>query len=67
MNTRTIAIQSIVMNQSNCTEISAEEPSLEATLNFSVVYNETYLFRFYKGKDENGEDIFEEVEVPVTD
>jgi hypothetical protein len=67
MNTRTIAIQSIVMNQSNCLEISAEEPSLEATLNFSVVYNETYLFRFYKGKDENGEDIFEEVEVPVTD
>ena len=55
------------MNQSNCLEISAEEPSLEATLNFSVVYNETYLFRFYKGKDENGEDIFEEVEVPVTD
>lgn len=67
MNTRTIAVQAIVVNQSNCEEISSNEPALEAVLNFNVVYNETYLFKFYKGKDENGEDIFEEVEVPVTD
>jgi hypothetical protein len=67
MNTRTIAVQSIVVNQSNCLEISSEEPALEAVLNFKVVYQNTYLFKFYKGKDENGENIFEEVEVPVTD
>lgn len=67
MNIRTIAVQSIVVNQSNCVEISSDEPALEAILNFNVVYQDTYIFKFYKGKDENGQDIFEEVEVPVTD
>lgn len=67
MNTRTIAIQSIVVNQSNCEEISSDEPAVEAILNFNAAYNQTYLFKFYKGKDENGVNIFEEVEVPVTD
>lgn len=67
MNTRTIAIQSIVVNQNNCQPISVDEPAVETILDFSVVYNEPYLFKFYKGKDENGVNIFEEVEVPVTD
>ena len=67
LNTRTIAVQSIVVNQNNCEDINFNDPAMEATLNFSVVYHDTYLFKFYKGKDENGENIFEEVEVPVTD
>lgn len=67
LNTRTIGIQSIVVGQSDCVSIDESTPAQYATLNFSVAYHETYLFRFYKGQDENGEDIFEEVEVPVID
>jgi hypothetical protein len=66
LNTRTIAVQSIVVDKNNCEDINFDDPAIEATLEFSVVYNNTYLFKFYKGKDENGNDIFEEVEVPVT-
>jgi len=67
LNTRTVAVQSVVVNQSNCVEIDVDEPALQNTFEFNVVYNETYLFKFYKGKDENGNEIFEEVEIPVTD
>jgi hypothetical protein len=67
LNTRTIGIQAIVVTKDNCEDINFNDPAIEATLDFSVVYDETYIFKFYKGKDENGEDIFEVVEVPVTD
>jgi hypothetical protein len=63
LNTRTIAIQTAVKNNQTC---STEIPPLsEVSFNFEVTSNGSYIFKFYKGKDANGEDIFEDVEIPV--
>lgn len=45
-----------------CTQAIEE---LEASFNFIVLYDETYLFRFWNGEDENGVDQYIEIEVPV--
>jgi hypothetical protein len=63
LNTRTIAIQTAIKNNQICTQ---EIPPLsEVSFNFEVTSNGSYIFKFYKGKDANGEDIFEDVEIPV--
>ena len=48
--------------EQNCTQATEE---LEATFNFIVLYEGTYLFRFWTGEDENGEQQYLEIEVPV--
>lgn len=45
-----------------CT-LATEE--LEASFNFICLYDEPYLFRFWTGEDENGNNQYLEVEVPV--
>lgn len=45
-----------------CTQ---EVEELEATFNFICLYQETYLFRFWTGEDENGNQQYLEIEVPV--
>jgi len=49
-------------DQEVCTQVVQEE---EASFNFIVIHNETYLFRFWQSEDENGEQQYLEVEVPV--
>lgn len=63
LNERTIAIQSIVQDESTCTPLTNELVS--ATLDFYVTNNGSYVFKFWQGVDDNGEDVFYEVEVPV--
>jgi hypothetical protein len=63
LNERTVGIQSIVTNRANC--LANEDEMLETSFNFEVISKENYLFKFYKGKDANGNNIFEEVEIPV--
>ena len=63
LNTRTIAIQTAVQNNQACTE--QIPPLSEDSFNFMVNNTGSYIFKFYKGEDDNGEDIFEEVEIPV--
>ncbi|MFV5690835.1 hypothetical protein ACM55K_02285 [Flavobacterium sp. LT1R49] len=63
LNTRTVAIQTSVNNNQVCTQ-SIPEPS-EVSFNFYVTNTGSYIFKFYKGKDAAGTDLFEEVEVPV--
>ncbi len=46
----------------DCTDGGQEA---ESSFRFVVLYTGTYLFRFYSGKDANGEDQFLEIEVPV--
>lgn len=63
LNIRTIAVQNIVFNQNNCeplTDVLAEE-----NLEFHVTNNGSYIFKFWQGKDSNGQDIFLEYEIPV--
>jgi hypothetical protein len=64
LNVRTIAIESAVAEQNNCNETPNDASTY--TFNFYVTSNGSYIFRFYQGKDTNGEDIFLEYEVPVT-
>ena len=61
--TRTVAIQSFVLEQSNCTTLTNEIK--EKSLMFKPLDPGTYLFKFWKGKDSNGEDIFEEYSIVV--
>lgn len=63
LNTRTIAIQTAVQNDQVCTlDIP---PISEVSFNFMVTNTGSYIFKFYKGKDADGKDIFESVEIPV--
>jgi hypothetical protein len=63
LNTRTIAVQTAVKKNQVCTmEIP---PISEVSFNFMVSNTGSYIFKFYKGKDSAGKDIFEEVEIPI--
>ena len=62
---RTVAVQSFVANRDDCNFI-ANEDVYELTFKFEVVNSEAYVFKFYKGEDENGEPIFENVTIAVT-
>ena len=62
---RTVAVQTFVANRDDCNFI-ANEDVYELTFKFEVVNSEAYVFKFYKGEDENDEPIFENVTIPVT-
>lgn len=63
-----VGIQTYVLDQDACQVTEDEEP-IEVSFNFKVESFENttqpYIFKFYKGKDANGNDIFEEVHIPV--
>ena len=63
LNTRTVAIQTAVNNNQVCTQ--SIPVASEVSFNFYVTNTGSYIFKFYKGKDAAGVDLFEEVEVPV--
>jgi hypothetical protein len=52
----------MLSDSKECQEIVQE---VETSFNFIVLYDQTYLFKFYSGDDENGEAQFIEIEVPV--
>ena len=64
LNIRTIAIQTVVDKNQICAQVVP--PQSEVTFKFFVTNTGSYIFKFYKGKDANGVNQFEEVEVPVT-
>lgn len=63
---RTVAIVNTVytVDSTNCAD-SPEEVTVH--FDFSVTGNETYIFKFYQGEDDNGEDLYYIVEVPVVE
>jgi hypothetical protein len=64
-NTRTIAINTAVKDNEVCT---TEVPPLsDASFNFIVNNTGSYIFKFYKGKNTDGSNLFEEVEIFVTE
>ncbi|WP_203256696.1 hypothetical protein [Hyunsoonleella ulvae] len=63
-NERTVAVVNTVFEQNTCEDLTDE--TLTATFNFQVTSNGSYIFKFWQGKDDNDEDIFLEIEVPVT-
>ncbi|WP_323787382.1 hypothetical protein [Psychroserpens sp.] len=62
---RTIAIITSVFPNQDCETFENEE--VEATFNFRVNSVGPYVFRFWQGDDESGNDIYYIVEVPVVD
>lgn len=63
LNTRTVAVQGIVLESNNC--LPLENDIQEETLDFFVTNNGSYIFKFFQGKDDNGQDVFLEYEIPV--
>jgi len=51
-----------LVDQDDCEESATE---VEVTLKFEVIYEEDYLFKFWTGKNADGEDEYLEVTVPV--
>lgn len=66
--TTIVGIQTYVLESEDCEEFENQE-LIETSFTFKVdgLQNalQPYIFKFYKGKDTNGNDIFEEVSVPV--
>ncbi len=65
LNIRTIAVESIVEQRNNCQDLSAADAADEYTFNFYVTSNGSYIFKFWQGKDDQGNTIFLEYEVLV--
>lgn len=59
---RVVAINSIISNQTTCTPSIIEK---EHTFKVIVNQREDYTFKLWKGTDNNGNNIFEEIKVPV--
>ena len=66
LNIRTIAIENAIAQSSNCQNLSAANALSTYTFNFYVTSNGSYIFKFYQGKDDQGNNIFLQYEVPVT-
>ncbi len=64
-NERTIAPINYVFEKGDCKTL--QEELVEAKFNFIVTSNGSYIFKFWQGKDTDGEDQFLEIEVPVVD
>lgn len=65
LNERTVAIISYNFLNDNCTDLTDE--LVETTFNFMVTGNGSYIFKFWQGEDDNGEDQYLEIEVPVVE
>ncbi|TBX71278.1 hypothetical protein EZL74_01865 [Flavobacterium silvisoli] len=62
-NIRTIAIENAVAQKSGCQTLTNNE--VEYSFNFQATSTNPYIFKFWKGKDADGNNVFLEVEVPV--
>jgi len=61
---RVVAVQSVVYSGATCEELT-EDNIVSKTFVFDVMYDQTYVFRIWKGIDSSGEEVYEEIEVPV--
>ena len=59
---RNVVAIGAILDKPDCQPLDQE---VQDTFLFEVLYDEPYLFRFYTGKDANGEAQYLEVEVPV--
>lgn len=63
---RTVAVVNTVY-EDNATACDGEPEQVTVHFNFLVTGSETYVFKFYQGEDEDGQDQYHLVEIPVTD
>ena len=63
-NIRTVAVIDYKYLNNNCEDL--ENELVEATFNFQVTSNGSYIFKFWQGEDDNGDNQYLIIEVPVT-
>ena len=66
LNIRTIAVENAIAQRNNCPALTPANGARAYTFNFYVTSNGSYIFKFYQGKDDQGNNIFLQYEVPVT-
>ncbi len=64
-NERTVAVINIVYDVSDCEPL--EDELVEKSFDFKAIYDQTYIFKFYQGEDEEGFDQYLIIEVPVVE
>lgn len=64
-NERTVAVIDYVFDRNDCETL--ENELVETTFNFIVNSNGSYIFKFWQGEDNEGEDQYLTIEVPVAD
>lgn len=64
-NERTVAVIDYVFDRNDCETL--ENEMVETTFNFIVNSNGSYIFKFWQGEDDQGEDVYLTIEVPVID
>ncbi|MFY8187273.1 MAG: hypothetical protein ACOVLC_04875 [Flavobacterium sp.] len=67
LNERIIGVQALVEQRNNCLPSPEGEMLFTRTFNFLVTSNGSYIFKFFKGHDEESNPIFETIEIPVED
>ncbi|WP_299883803.1 hypothetical protein [uncultured Lacinutrix sp.] len=63
-NERTVAVISTVYQNENCTTIDAQT---DVSFNFVATQTGSYIFKFWQGEDQNGEDTYLEMEIPAVE
>ena len=66
-NERIVAVINTVYEDQNCETFEQGENEVEVFFNFQVNSFDTYTFKFYQGQDDNENDIYYIVEVPVVE
>ncbi len=64
-NERTVAVINLVQDVSSCEEI--EDELIDVSFSFKAVYDQTYLFKFWQGENEAGEDLYLTYEIPIAE
>jgi len=65
LNERTVAVINTVYSDQACATF--ENELVDVSFNFLVTSNGSYVFKFWQGEDENGNDTYYIVEVPVVE
>lgn len=63
---RTVTVVNVVVNDKPCNDLDTEDP-VEVSFDFNVGHEDSYVFRFWQGKNDQGENQFLIVEVPVVE
>jgi len=63
-NERTVAIVNVIVDQEKCTPIERLD-LIDVSFDFRVGQEESYIFRFWQGKNQNGDNQFLTIEIPV--
>ncbi len=64
-NERTVAVIAVDFNRDDCEDLTNQ--LVEATFNFNVTSNGSYIFKFWQGEDEDENDKYLTIEVPVVE